>query len=57
MTAEEYDKKQKEKQKQHLTWRDYVALIIAMLTTTLLPLLIFMLIIIAALVVILVALR
>ena len=49
MTAEENDKK--EKQKQHLTWKDYLAFIIAMLTTTLLPILIFLLIIIAALIV------
>jgi hypothetical protein len=37
--------------KQHLTWRDYIAIIIAMLTTTLFPLLIFLLILIAALIV------
>ena len=39
----------KEKEKQRLTWRDYVAIVIAMLTTTLLPLVIFALILIAAL--------
>ena len=37
---------EKKKEEKSLSWRDYIAIIIAMLTTTLLPLIIFALILI-----------
>lgn len=39
----------KNKEKETLNWKDYIALAIAMLTTTLLPLVIFLLILLVAL--------
>jgi hypothetical protein len=41
--------KRKEKEKKASSWKDYIALAIAMLTTTLLPLIIFLFILLAAL--------
>jgi hypothetical protein len=38
-----------EKEEKSLSWRDYIAIIIAMLTTTLLPIVIFVVILIIAL--------
>jgi hypothetical protein len=37
------------KEEKSLSWKDYVAIVIAMLTTTLLPIIIFLLILIVAL--------